>query len=418
MLLRSRRALGSALLSGALLSLLGVGCSNVATPDAPNGGDGGVEIAQGRDASRPSDERDESAEAQGDEADDATSDPTQTTPAMPSTVAPTMTAPTIPANGAGGAGPTTGAGGSGDALDDTSPADDESSQDEPSDDSTEPGSTDQEPTDPSQTSDDPSNEEGSLDAGSDALANDGGSDEPGLDAEIPEGYVKGIIGVGYGGLRIVSRDGGQTWGSRAYSAASGGDDEDLLRAVAYGKGRWIATGWKLMISDDGVQWSDLGMLQDGIMEHNPIVEGLAYHAGYFYAAGDGEPSRVYRSSDGVEWETYGEIGETVKHTGLTYRGGLFVSYGDSETSYQSENGLDWTELSGLNSATYCEGEYRDFSECHESAWFDDGFYLFPEWGGEIRWSTNGEDFETVYRDDQDNTLYRARAVAEGYVIPE
>lgn len=402
-----------------LLPLLGVGCSNVATPDAPKGDDGGAGVAQGRDASRPSDERDESDEAQRDEGreqDDATSNPTHTTPAMPSTVAPTMTAPTTPANGAlSGAGPTAGEGGAGEALDDTSPADDSSATDEP----TGQGPTDPEQTDPSQTSDDTSNGDGSLDAGSDdAPTNDGGSAAPGSDAEIPEGYVKGIIGVGYGGLRIVSRDGGQTWGSRAYSAASGGDDEDLLRAVAYGKGRWIATGWKLMISDDGVQWSDLGMLQDGIMEHNPIIEGLAYHAGYFYAAGDGEPSRVYRSNDGVEWETYAEIGETVKHTGLTYRGGLFVSYGDSETSYQSENGLDWMELDGLSSATYCEGEYRDFSACHESAWFDDGFYLFPEWGGEIRRSTNGEDFETVYRDDQDNTLYRARAVAEGYVIPE
>jgi hypothetical protein len=246
------------------------------------------------------------------------------------------------------------------------------------------------------------------DAGAPALA---------MDPEVPAGYVKGIIGVGYGGLRIVSRDDGLTWSDRSYAAPDGGDDVDLLRAVAYGKGRWIATGWKLMISDDGVNWDDLGMLNEGIFDDNAIIEGLAYHDGYFYAAGDGSPSRIYRSSDGVEWESYGEGGDTVKHTGLTYRDGLFVSYGDSETSYQSPDALHWTQMSGLVSATYCEGEFKNFSDCAEAAWFDAGFYLYPEWGGQIRRSTNGRDFETVYEDDQQNTWYRARAVAEGYVAP-
>jgi hypothetical protein len=71
--------------------------------------------------------------------------------------------------------------------------------------------------------------------------------------------VKAIIGVGYGvHSHRLSRDGGLTWGDRAYAAASGGDDEDLLRAVVYGKGRWIATGWKLMSSDDGITVDDRG----------------------------------------------------------------------------------------------------------------------------------------------------------------
>jgi hypothetical protein len=240
----------------------------------------------------------------------------------------------------------------------------------------------------------------------------------GASAEIPPGYVKGIIGVGYGGIRILSRDGGQSWGDRAFAAANGGDDDDLLRAVAYGKGRWIATGWKLWTSDDGVDWTDHGKLHDGIIGDQQIVEGLAYKDGYFYAAGDGNPSKFYRSADGIAWTRYSEIGKTVKHTGLTFRGGLFVSYGDSHTSYQSADGLSWSEMSGLTDATYCEGTFKNFADCHQAEWFEDGFYLVPEWGGDIRRSPTGQSFKTVYSDDESNTLYRARAIAQGYVAPK
>jgi hypothetical protein len=245
-----------------------------------------------------------------------------------------------------------------------------------------------------------------------------GGDSGGGSEEIPPGYVKAILGVGYGGIRILSRDGGNTWGDRVYAAPSGGDDEDLLRAVAYGKGRWIATGWKLMSSDDGVHWTDHGLLKDGILAHNPIVEGLAYKDGYFYAAGDGgSGAYIYRSSDGLSWSDFGRGGDTVKHTGLTVHGGLFVSYGDSETSYQSTDGKTWSEMDVAN-ATYCEGQWRTLAACHDAWWLDDGFYILPEWGGQIRRSTTGSNFKTVYTDDQENTLYRARAVAEGYAAPE
>ena len=244
-------------------------------------------------------------------------------------------------------------------------------------------------------------------------AGDGGGSE-----EIPPGYVKAILGVGYGGIRILSRDGGSTWTDRAFAAPDGGDDEDLLRAIAYGKGRWIATGWKLMTSDDGMHWTDRGMLNDGIIDGNPIIEGLAYKDGYFYAAGDGgSGAHIYRSADGLTWSSFGTGGDTVKHTGLTYRAGLFVSYGDSDTSYQSTDAKTWTDM-GIDQATYCEGQWRTFGQCHEAWWSDDGYYILPEWGGLIRRSTTGSSFKTVYTDDQKNTLYQARAVAEGYVAPE
>ena len=171
-----------------------------------------------------------------------------------------------------------------------------------------------------------------------------------------------------------------------------------------------------MTSDDGLNWEDHGKFHDGIINDEQIIEGLAYKDGYFYAGGDGSPSRIYRSADGLVWSKFGEIGDTVKHTGLTYRGGLFVSYGDSNTSYKSTDGLSWTDMS-IDQATYCEHDWKSFGDCAEAWWSDDGYYVFPEWGGEIRRSTTGQSFQTVYTDDQKNTLYRSRAVAQGYVAP-
>ena len=232
--------------------------------------------------------------------------------------------------------------------------------------------------------------------------------------EIPEGYVQGIIAVGYGGLRVVSRDDGKTWSDAVDFGDANADDENLLRAVAYGKGRWIATGWKLVYSDDGVSWKQHSMVRDEF-QNQQIIEGLAYKDGYFYGAGD--PGRFYRSADGLDWEPYGErIGNTEKHTALSFRAGKFVSYGDSKTSFESSDGLTWTEMD-LEQGTYCEGQWRSLSQCHDAAWFDGGFYLRVEWGGEILRSTDGSNFQRVYRDPAEHTAYKTITFAEGYVVP-
>jgi hypothetical protein len=232
--------------------------------------------------------------------------------------------------------------------------------------------------------------------------------------KVPDGYVKGIIAVGYGGLRVVSRDDGKTWSDAVDFGDENADDENLLRAVTYGKGRWIATGWKLLFSDDGVNWTQHSMVRDEF-QNQQIIEGLAYKDGYFYGAGD--PGRFYRSADGLDWEPYGErIGDTEKHTALSFRAGKFVSYGDSNTSFESGDGMTWTEMD-IEQGTYCEGQWRSLSQCHDAAWFDGGFYLRVEWGGEILRSTNGSSFQRVYKDPQEHTPYKTITFAEGYVAP-
>src|SRR4029077_1352926 len=131
----------------------------------------------------------------------------------------------------------------------------------------------------------------------------------------PPGWVPALVGVGYGGIRIVSRDGGKTWGERSYETTNGGDAAVLLRAVCYGKGIWIATGWKRRTSTDGVHWTDHGRLKDGPLKSVSIIEGLAYKDGTFYGAADGN---VYKSSDGLTWSKLSNIGNTGSHVYLIY----------------------------------------------------------------------------------------------------
>ena len=235
----------------------------------------------------------------------------------------------------------------------------------------------------------------------------------------PAGWVPALIGVGYGGIRIVSRDGGKTWGDRAYETSEGGDDEELLRAVAYGKGIWVATGWKLWTSTNGTTWTDHGLLKNGLHPDCTIVEGLAFKNGYFFAACPpwNAPGAVYRSADGVSWTKYATIGDTGGHLYLNYRGGKFVAYGDNKTSFQSTDALTWTVMPGIQEATYCDDTWKSQADCKASSWFE-GAYLRADWQGKISRSMDGTSFTTVYNDDQLNTLYRSRAIAAGWVAPK
>ena len=241
----------------------------------------------------------------------------------------------------------------------------------------------------------------------------------GSSPEIPPGYVPAVMGVGYGGVRIVSRDGGKTWGDRAIIPGSKNDDEGLLRAAVYGKGLWIATGWRYLTSTDGINWTDQGLLDDGGLKGCHIVEGLAYANGSFYAACASTPSIVFRSSDGsiASWTKIGTIGNTDGHVYLTYRGGKFVAYGDNKITYQSTDAVTWTVMDGVSEGTYCLGAYMNRADCHQAAWFEDGFWLNVQWGGTILRSTDGKKFDTVFQDEHDYTVYQARAFTAGYVAP-
>jgi hypothetical protein len=233
--------------------------------------------------------------------------------------------------------------------------------------------------------------------------------------------VPGVIGVGYGGIRIVTRDLGKTWSNRASFAVDGGDDENLLRAVVYGKGLWIATGWKLVISSDGgLTWKDYGMINKLAAPRPPcnIIEGLAFKGDTFYGAcpQGSNVGTVFKSSDGLAWTKVGEIGNTGGHLYMAYRGGKFFAYGDTKTSFVSDDAITWTVLSGVDQAGYCNDAIRSRAECGDTSWFS-GVFLEPQWKGKIMRSTDGVKYLQVYLDDQQNSIYQGRAFAEGLVAP-
>ncbi|MFO0612592.1 MAG: hypothetical protein U0414_08400 [Polyangiaceae bacterium] len=248
----------------------------------------------------------------------------------------------------------------------------------------------------------------------------------------PPGQVPAIVAVGYGALRVVSRDGGLTWGETAENNAPGGDDEDLLRAVAWGKGRWVATGWKLMTSDDGVTWTDHGKLADGILPCN-IVEGLAFFQGKFWGAcgyytANDLVTAVFTSDDGVAWSA-APVGTWTwegGHVFLGTTGDELFSWGDDAKTYRSTNGVDWAEDPSITAGLFCEGKLESSVDCapnsvengyYGGAFWLDGTWLEPKWMGKITRSTNGADFVDVYSDPVGNTPYKGTAFAAGFAAP-
>ena len=206
------------------------------------------------------------------------------------------------------------------------------------------------------------------------------------------GLVPGIIGVGYGGIRIISRDQGKTWGSRSSFAVDGGDDQNLLRAVAYGKGMWIATGWKLVTSiDGGLTWSDHGMIAK--LEPRPpcnIVEGLALERRSVYGAcavgTTGGCSDLPTGSGGPRWPTLATPADTCFWR--TPALGFLRMATRGRRSYRTMRCIGranrvcapWDLLRRTRS--------KSAAECGDEAGFRGSFFE-PEWKGKIRASTTG-----------------------------
>lgn len=239
----------------------------------------------------------------------------------------------------------------------------------------------------------------------------------------PPGLVAGHVAVGYGGLRLVTRDVGKTWSGIAASKG-GGDDYDLLRAVAYANGKWLAVGWSATTSTDGAAWTPLQRInQPGGVTWNGapscgLVEGLTSDGTSFYAACAeyDQPHKAYRSPDGTTWTAIGTIGNVGGHPALARRGGVFYAYGDPGTSFRSTDAVTWAVDPGLARATFCDNQWKSRAACHEASWFG-GFYFQSEWQSKVTRSVDGLAFVVVHDDASNNSLYAPRAMAEGFVKP-
>lgn len=162
--------------------------------------------------------------------------------------------------------------------------------------------------------------------------------------EPPVGWVRAIVAVGSGAGRIRSLDQGLTWRDSSRFANGGGDDVNLLRSVAYGRGRWIAVGWKLLVSTDAVQWSE---------RKSPcgLSTGVAYGNGWFVMTCNGRP---FRSRDAVTW-TQGGTADVGGHPLVLFDGKRFVSWGDNSRAFESVDADTWKLLAGVDDISYCDG---------------------------------------------------------------
>jgi hypothetical protein len=223
--------------------------------------------------------------------------------------------------------------------------------------------------------------------------------------------ITGIIAVGYGGLRIVSRDLGQTWEDEVHWSENGGDDRDLLRAIAYGNGIWVSGGWRITTSTDGVAWTDRGNSEDVISAINcQVTDGMAFGNGEFLAACG---STLAASSNGLDWQRRGDTPEVGNHPYIVFDPAAkqFACSGDDGNSFVSNDGSDWTQLP-IDSVRLCQGLAPE-SEC--GSFYYEGVYLSTEWGGLIRRSTSGSDFSDQYQDEFGNNLFTEFSFGVGWV---
>ncbi|MDX2020316.1 MAG: hypothetical protein SF187_08740 [Deltaproteobacteria bacterium] len=196
--------------------------------------------------------------------------------------------------------------------------------------------------------------------------------------DVPAGWVPAIVGVGYAGVRIRSTDTGLTWKNLTQLAPSGGDDENLLRAVAYGKGLWATGGWKYLTSTDGITWKQQQQHPCG----GGIVDGLAFGNGIFIATCG---SNAYVSSDGLTWRRGGRF-ESGGHPKVVFGGGKFAAFGDAKQVFESKDGLAWTRWNGMTDAASCMDEIKSRASCGvpgNGAW-GQGFWFrafTPDLGG-------------------------------------
>ncbi len=157
-----------------------------------------------------------------------------------------------------------------------------------------------------------------------------------------------------------------------------------LLDVAYGAedGRFVvvgraSTGPLIGSSPDGVTWTrhDAPPTTD-----YSYLEGVAYGEGRFVATGRGSsPGRplLYTSEDGIEWtaqdvpfQSYESLQE------IEYAGGLFIAFGHW-TIWTSPDGIDWTGHPGLSNFL------RDVA-------FGDRRFIAVGWNSTILVSTDGE----------------------------
>lgn len=149
--------------------------------------------------------------------------------------------------------------------------------------------------------------------------------------------------------------------------------------VAYGNGKWVATGYNasndinIIYSNDGINWNNANRY-DGLSifyngestTSNQRGQKVAYGNGRWVATGKSEPndnSNILYSNDGISWYTatmtdgtsifYG-VSTVDGGKGIAYGNGRWVAVGHSDTDegniLYSDNGISW-QRAEMNNGT-------------------------------------------------------------------
>ena len=141
-----------------------------------------------------------------------------------------------------------------------------------------------------------------------------------------------FVAVGYGGRRMVSKD-GKTWEITAEWAVNGADDSNNLMSIAHGNGRFVAVGgggWTretqaghILVSTDGKTWKETLKLANRV---NPVIFGN----GLFVTSGPPDKT-LYSSADGETWQAGAKVpfeGWALWFRQGAYGNGTFVMMGE------------------------------------------------------------------------------------------
>ncbi len=126
-------------------------------------------------------------------------------------------------------------------------------------------------------------------------------------------------------------------------------NEPQLLSVTFGGDRFVAVGVGIWSSGDGFTWTKAD---------SAILKAVAYGDGRFVAVG--RSGSIFTSTDGVLWSS-SYSGTTRQLNGIAYGGGVFVAVGDSGVLLYSLDAVTWSSVSG-----FAEG--LDVVTCAEGSW--------------------------------------------------
>jgi hypothetical protein len=232
-------------------------------------------------------------------------------------------------------------------------------------------------------------------------------------AEPPPGDPV-TIAVGYGGMRVRSLDDGQTWQDYVQLAPSGGDDMELLRGAAFGEGRFVAVGWRILSSPDGAAWTE---------HDNPTGQwygAVAHGNDQFLAVGGG--GYCARSDDGQAWESCTDATDDGGFThvrSVLFLDGLFYTADANGVLRSSPDGEQWTVVDAGFGTPWAAIDGGQIVPRDESAPAEFATKRLRGGSPIQRAEPGSEDFAPVFDVPDGNSVFQAYrfAFAEGWVVP-